>query len=193
MLNTNQKNNIPQPSMLTFEDFEDNEEYDKILTADELRRKAADFILKEQGQKQKKKEIRSKKKWSWVYVFIWPILKLQLMNYGVRITVSFYFISETILINTLCEWSNNKIQIESQVKCASIFWTCRQPSEPRAAKSGSSVRTVTTSWATTSWRSIMSWYSRARNARKFSGRTWSRLRVKIDLTFRGWRVLSLLR
>ena len=62
MLNTNQKNNIPQPSMLTFEDFEDNEEYDKILTADELRRKAADFILKEQGQKQKKKEIRSKKK-----------------------------------------------------------------------------------------------------------------------------------
>ena len=46
MLNTNQKASLPQPSILTFEDFEDNEEYDKILTADELRRKAADFILK---------------------------------------------------------------------------------------------------------------------------------------------------
>ena len=33
-----------QPSLLTFEDFEDNEEYDKILTVDELRKKAADFI-----------------------------------------------------------------------------------------------------------------------------------------------------
>jgi len=29
---------------LTFEDFEDNEEYDKILTMEELRKKAADFI-----------------------------------------------------------------------------------------------------------------------------------------------------
>jgi hypothetical protein len=34
----------PQPGLLTFEDFEDNEEYDKILTAEELRKKAADFI-----------------------------------------------------------------------------------------------------------------------------------------------------
>ena len=34
----------PQAGLLTFEDFEDNEEYDKILTAEELRKKAADFI-----------------------------------------------------------------------------------------------------------------------------------------------------
>jgi hypothetical protein len=33
-----------QPAILTFEDFEDNEEYDKILTVEELRKKAADFI-----------------------------------------------------------------------------------------------------------------------------------------------------
>lgn len=34
---------LPQ-GVLTFEDFEDNEEYDKILTAEELRKKAYDFI-----------------------------------------------------------------------------------------------------------------------------------------------------
>lgn len=44
-----------QPTLLTFEDFEDNEEYDKILTVEQLRKKAADFISKEQNQKQKKK------------------------------------------------------------------------------------------------------------------------------------------
>ena len=38
------KTGTTQPSLLTFEDFEDNEEYDKILTVDELRKKAADFI-----------------------------------------------------------------------------------------------------------------------------------------------------
>jgi hypothetical protein len=42
--NQNQKLGIGQPSLLTFEDFEDNEEYDKILTFEELRKKAADFI-----------------------------------------------------------------------------------------------------------------------------------------------------
>lgn len=33
-----------QTGMLTFDDFEDNEEYNKILTAEELREKAKDFI-----------------------------------------------------------------------------------------------------------------------------------------------------
>ena len=56
------KTGTTQPSLLTFEDFEDNEEYDKILTVDELRKKAADFISKEQNHKQKKKEVRPKKK-----------------------------------------------------------------------------------------------------------------------------------
>lgn len=54
---------LHQPNiMLTFDDFEDNEEYNKILTAEELREKAKDFIEKEQNQKQKKKEARPKKK-----------------------------------------------------------------------------------------------------------------------------------
>ena len=53
--------NIPT-GMLTFDDFEDNEEYNKILTAEELREKAKDFISREQNQKQKKKEVRGKKK-----------------------------------------------------------------------------------------------------------------------------------
>lgn len=55
----------PQPiaaGMLSFDDFEDNEEYNKILTAEELRQKALDFIEREQNQKQKKKEVRGKKK-----------------------------------------------------------------------------------------------------------------------------------
>lgn len=62
MLSQNVK--IPhQPNvMLTFDDFEDNEEYNKILTAEELREKAKDFIEKEQNQKQKKKDARLKKK-----------------------------------------------------------------------------------------------------------------------------------
>ena len=51
-----------QPGMLTFEDFEDNQEYDKILSIEELQRKAKEFIMKEQTQKSKKKEIRTKKK-----------------------------------------------------------------------------------------------------------------------------------
>ena len=42
--NQGQKLGIGQPALLTFEDFEDNEEYDKILTVEELRKKAADFI-----------------------------------------------------------------------------------------------------------------------------------------------------
>lgn len=64
MLSPAAQNKPPQiqPGLLNFEDFEDNEEYDKILTADELRKKAADFISKEQNQKQKKKELRPKKK-----------------------------------------------------------------------------------------------------------------------------------
>jgi hypothetical protein len=32
--NAQQKPQQPQPGILTFEDFEDNEEYDKILTAE---------------------------------------------------------------------------------------------------------------------------------------------------------------
>ena len=65
--NSHMPNNVPkcaslEPSPLAFEDFEDNEEYDKILSADELRKKAADFILREQGHKQKKKDARSKKR-----------------------------------------------------------------------------------------------------------------------------------
>ena len=53
--------NIPA-GMLTFDDFEDNEEYNKLLTAEELREKAKDFIEREQNQKQKKKQVRGKKK-----------------------------------------------------------------------------------------------------------------------------------
>lgn len=52
-----------QGGMLTFDDFEDNEEYNKILTAEELRQKAKDFLEREQSQKQRRKELRSKKKW----------------------------------------------------------------------------------------------------------------------------------
>lgn len=66
------QNNRPQQiptGMLTFDDFEDNEEYNKILTADELRQKARDFIEKEQNQKQKKKEVRGKKKW-WGFLLV---------------------------------------------------------------------------------------------------------------------------
>lgn len=48
--------------MLIFEDFEDNEEYNKILTAEQLREKAKHFIEREQNQKQKKKEVRQKKR-----------------------------------------------------------------------------------------------------------------------------------
>jgi hypothetical protein len=44
-----------QGGILTFEDFEDNEEYDKILSIEELQRKAKEFIMKEQNQKGKKK------------------------------------------------------------------------------------------------------------------------------------------
>lgn len=51
-----------QPGMLIFEDFEDNQEYDKILSIEELQRKAKEFIMKEHTQKSKKKEIRTKKK-----------------------------------------------------------------------------------------------------------------------------------
>ncbi len=44
----NQSQKLPHTPnvMLTFDDFEDNEEYNKILTASELREKAKDFIEK---------------------------------------------------------------------------------------------------------------------------------------------------
>ena len=46
MLTGPQQNRLgsAQPALLTFEDFQDNQEYDKILSMEELRRKAADFI-----------------------------------------------------------------------------------------------------------------------------------------------------
>ena len=46
MLNQNTKVGHAPNVMLTFDDFEDNEEYNKILTASELREKAKDFIEK---------------------------------------------------------------------------------------------------------------------------------------------------
>ena len=51
-----------QGGMFNFEDFEDNEEYDKWLSIEELQKKAKEFIMKEQNQKGKKKEVRMKKK-----------------------------------------------------------------------------------------------------------------------------------
>ena len=62
-----------QGGMFNFEDFEDNEEYDKWLSIEELQKKAKEFIMKEQNQKGKKKEVRMKKKWKalnvWYKVF----------------------------------------------------------------------------------------------------------------------------
>ena len=55
MMKTPSKPAALQPGVLTFEDFEDNEEYDKLLTIQELQKKAKEFIMKEQNQKNKKK------------------------------------------------------------------------------------------------------------------------------------------
>lgn len=46
MFNQSSKPLAIQTGMLTFDDFEDNEEYNKILTAEQLREKAKDFIEK---------------------------------------------------------------------------------------------------------------------------------------------------
>lgn len=72
-----------QGGMFNFEDFEDNEEYDKWLSIEELQKKAKEFIMKEQNQKGKKKEVRMKKKWKalnvWYKVF-WFFLLLKLIQ-----------------------------------------------------------------------------------------------------------------
>ena len=55
MITKDVKTNNMQPGLLTFEDFEDNEEYDKLLSTDDFMKKAREFIQKEQTQKNKKK------------------------------------------------------------------------------------------------------------------------------------------
>ena len=76
-----------QGGMFNFEDFEDNEEYDKWLSIEELQKKAKEFIMKEHNQKGKKKEVRMKKKWGkfdvWYKVssfYIWKFFIIELIS-----------------------------------------------------------------------------------------------------------------
>lgn len=99
-----------QGGMFNFEDFEDNEEYDKWLSIEELQKKAKEFIMKEQNQKGKKKEVRMKKKWKYDFLcdFLW-FLVMDLILLGSRRLYCF------LLIITIWTYLFQIIQIKRKI------------------------------------------------------------------------------